>query len=317
MSATLLQPALPWSGPLPEDLRFRRILASVLVFFLLLGVSIPQLRVAPIETETPPDLPPRLAQIIAEPITSPMPVRLPASNQSAAPQSTALRQAPTQVPKEKVPPRQPADAPPAKRIENQGLLALSDALDSMQRSVPSIAAAPQSPAAAGGGDLKSGETRASLIAGITEGSRGIGVGMPSHEQILGKSELSSDSLARRRHTSIGDRADTQVPSGVLENGRGNLRTEEEIQAVLSRHKRTIYRLYNRELLTEPGLHGKLVARITISPSGRVTACDIVYSEIDARSFEQALTALLKQIDFGAKPGAPSITTRVPIEFFPT
>lgn len=319
MSATYSQPILPWSGPQPEDLRFRRILTSVLALFLVVGATIPQLRVAPIERDIPDDLPPRIAHIIAEPVASPpASVVLPQPPQTTAPQITPPQKTRAQAPEEKPRPKTSGGAPPAKPTANLGLLALSDALNTMRRAKPKISDEPLLPSAAESIGRKPLDTTAPLIAGVTEGSGGIGVGTPTHQQILGATGLPIGGLAPGRAPStIGDRAGVEGPRETPGAERGNVRTEEEIQEVLNRHKRAIYRLYNRHLLTDPGLHGKVVASISIAPSGKVTACEIVYSGLGARSFEQGLVALIRGIDFGAKPGVPLVTTRVPIEFFPT
>ena len=99
------------------------------------------------------------------------------------------------------------------------------------------------------------------------------------------------------------------PSGVV-------RSAEEIQEVLDRHKGAMYTLYNRELRNDATLQGKLVMSITIAPAGTVSHCVILSSELGAASLEQQLVALIKGIDFGNKPGVPSVTTKIPIEFFP-
>jgi TonB family protein len=67
---------------------------------------------------------------------------------------------------------------------------------------------------------------------------------------------------------------------------------------------------------DPTLRGKIVLAITIAPSGKVSECRVVSSELEAPSLERKLVLLIKDIDFGAKPGVPSVTTKVPIEFFP-
>ena len=99
------------------------------------------------------------------------------------------------------------------------------------------------------------------------------------------------------------------PSGVV-------RSAEEIQEVLDRHKGAMYTLYNRELRNDPTLQGKLVMSITIAPAGTVSRCVILSSELGAVSLEQQLVALIKGIDFGNKPDVPAVTTKIPIEFFP-
>ena len=78
----------------------------------------------------------------------------------------------------------------------------------------------------------------------------------------------------------------------------------------------MYTLYNRELRGSPGLQGRLVMSITVSPTGKVTRCVILSSELGSESLEKQLVALVMGIDFGSLPGVPMATTRVPIEFFP-
>jgi TonB family protein len=195
---------------------------------------------------------------------------------------------------------------------------MSDALDSLRSATPNIAADAPFPAPADGDAQSPALAAQALTAGVTKGSGGIGVGMPTHEQVLGAEGSTIGGIASaRQHGGIADRTGAPAARETPGGRRGNIRTEEEIQAVLDRNKRAIYRIYNLELLVDPGLHGKVVASITIAPSGKVTDCRIVYSELDARSFEKELVALIRRIDFGSKPGVPSVTTKVPIEFFPS
>ncbi|MEH6649863.1 MAG: AgmX/PglI C-terminal domain-containing protein [Motiliproteus sp.] len=100
------------------------------------------------------------------------------------------------------------------------------------------------------------------------------------------------------------------------NKVSNRRSEEQIQGVLNRHKHTIYKLYNRELIAAPGLQGKVVVSVTITPSGRVSRSLIIDSELASSSLESGLLRLIAAIDFGAIAKSPTVTTRVPIDFFP-
>ncbi len=97
---------------------------------------------------------------------------------------------------------------------------------------------------------------------------------------------------------------------------GETRSREEIQEILERNKPAIYRLYNNALRRDPELQGHVLMSITIAPSGQVTACSILFSELKAAALEAQLVDLVRRIDFGAKPEARLVTTKVPIEFFP-
>ena len=327
MSASYSQPILPWSGPQPEDLRFRRVLASVLAVFLVAGTAIPYLRVPQLEPDLAPVLPARLARIIAEPkapVSAPVAISLPrqAIAQPGMSAQRAPEKPPSKVPAKKtaksVPTPAPSVAPQRKPMDKVGLLAMSDALDTLRSATPNIAIDAQSPARADSEGQSPAQKNQALTAGVTEGSGGIGVGMPTHQQVLGANGSAiGDILGARRQGDVADWTGIATAQETPDGRRGNIRTEEEIQAVLDRNKRAIYRIYNLELLADPSLHGKVVASITIAPSGKVTDCRIVYSDLGSRSFEKELVALIRRIDFGRKQGVPAVTTRVPIEFFPS
>lgn len=327
MLAAYSQPILPWSGPQPEDLRFRRILGSVLALFLVGGATVPYLRVPQLESDQEPVMPARLARIIAEPnapVSAPVAISLP--RQATAQQDKSAQRAPENLPgnvpakvADKAPPTTARGvAPRRKPVESMGLLALSDALNTLRSATPNIAADVRLPARAGGEGQSPAQKTQALTADVNKGSGGIGVGMPTHQQVLGANGSGIGSITTtRRQGDVDDRVGTSAAQEKPGGRRGNIRTEEEIQEVLDRNKRAIYRIYNLELLADPGLHGKIVASITIAPSGKVSDCRIVYSELGAPSFEKELVALIRRIDFGPKPGVPTVTTRVPIEFFPT
>jgi protein TonB len=327
VSAIYSQPILPWSGPQPEDLRFRRVLASVLALFLVGGVAIPYLRVPQPESDRAPVIPARLARIVADPIApASEPVALSLPRQAIAQQARSTPRAPEELPS-KVPARKAEKSPPTpvrdvapqpKPVEKVGLLAMSDALNTLRSATPNIAPDAPLPARTDSEGQSPALKTQALTAGVTEGSGGIGVGMPTHQQVLGANGSPIGSIASlRRQGDVAGRAGISAAQETPGGRRGNIRTEEEIQEVLDRNKRAIYRIYNLELLAAPRLHGKVVASITIAPSGKVTDCRIVYSDLGARSFEKDLVALIKRIDFGPKPGVPAVTTRVPIEFFPS
>ncbi len=272
-------------------------------------------------------IPTRLARIIAEPIapvSEPVAISLP--RQAIAQQARSTQRAPEKLPSkvpakkaDKSPPTPARDvAPQRKPVEKVGLLAMSDALNTLRSATPNIANPVPLPARADSEGQSPALKTQALTAGVTKGSGGIGVGMPTHQQVLGANGSAIGGIASaRRQGDVADRTGISAAQETPGGRRGNIRTEEEIQEVLDRNKRAIYRIYNLELLADPSLHGKVVASITIAPSGKVTDCRIVYSDLGARSFEKELVALIRRIDFGPKPSVPAVTTRVPIEFFPS
>lgn len=93
------------------------------------------------------------------------------------------------------------------------------------------------------------------------------------------------------------------------------RSREEIEMVFDQNKGAIYALYNRALRRDSTLQGKLVLRLTIEPSGAVSMCEIVSSEIEDEEMQRKLVKRIKLFRFEPKDVA-RITTTKPIDFFP-
>src|SRR6202035_5573619 len=121
---------------------------------------------------------------------------------------------------------------------------------------------------------------------------------------------------------------TAVSSAVARSGLNNrpaarsgasgkaARSREEIELVFDRNKGAIYALYSRALRERPDLQGKLVLEFTIAPSGEVTECHVVSSELKNAELESKIVARVKLFRFEAKDVA-AITSTKPIEFVPT
>jgi hypothetical protein len=100
------------------------------------------------------------------------------------------------------------------------------------------------------------------------------------------------------------------------SGVGPSRTDEEIQIVFDRHKASFYRLYNRELRTNPTLQGQMILRLTIEPDGSVSMCVLQSSDMNAPDLAAQVVERVKGIDFGAKEGVRTVTISYPIDFLP-
>ena len=331
MVENALQAAPPWLGLQAEDQRFRRILALVLVICFVLGGIIPNIQVPLVETETDENLPPRVVRIIAEPSASAVP--LPTDSQSAIRMPAAIPQPESIQPEIKKPltvrqhePQkilgtkpQPVKAKPIatprQKAAQAGLLAMSDALVELRSIAPKTAASGSTSAVAVGGLPSNTQKPSMLAADITRGSAGIDVGV-AHQAVLGTTGLPGKAASSRQGTMKGTRTSLVADGGTTVRPSGMIRSQEEIQEILDRNKSAMYSLYNRELRQDPALQGKLIMKITIAASGRVTRCTIIDSELNAASLEEQLIRLVKRIDFGNKAGVPAVSTKIPIEFFP-
>ena len=85
--------------------------------------------------------------------------------------------------------------------------------------------------------------------------------------------------------------------------------------VFDRNKAAIYSLYNRALRDNPQLQGKVVVQLTIAPTGEVTDCKVLSSELKDEELERKLVARIKMFHFDDKD-VEIITTTKPIDFFP-
>ena len=74
--------------------------------------------------------------------------------------------------------------------------------------------------------------------------------------------------------------------------------------------------YNRALREEPGLQGKVVLKLSISPEGQVTEVRIESSDLKAPELEAKLLARIRQFDFGAKDVNQMIVS-YPVDFLPS
>jgi TonB family protein len=120
---------------------------------------------------------------------------------------------------------------------------------------------------------------------------------------------------------------TAVSSGIAASGLNNRavtrsggggkagRSPEEIELVFDKNKGRIYNLYARALRDNAELQGKLVLEFTIAPSGEVTMCRVVSSELKDPELEQKIIALVRLFRFDPKD-VDAITTTKPIDFFP-
>ena len=127
-------------------------------------------------------------------------------------------------------------------------------------------------------------------------------------------------------TALGGRSTSRVSSGLADSvaasadrrivGSGKAsRTDEEIQIVFDRNKSALYRLYNRELRTDPTLQGKVVLKLTIAPSGQVTMCKVVSSSLNSPELERKIAQRVKLFNFGKKD-VDAVTISYPIDFLP-
>jgi TonB family protein len=293
---------LPWEGDPESGSRFKRLLLAGLALFVVLGILVPLLHLpAPKETAAEA-VPERLARLMVEEKPKPPPPPPPPK--------------PIDLPKPETKP-QPVPKPvdrvaDARKKAEQSLNKVRDELADLRRDLAQdLPGQTKNLTGAVGADSKAERSLIASKAGSgsagvqsTSSSRGFGSGAGS---LTGHTTTSVNS----RVASIG--ADNQA-TRTGNSGKAG-RSQEEIELEFDRNKGAIYALYSRALRDRPELQGKMVVEFTIAPSGDVTACRVVSSELNDPELERKIVARVRLIRFPARDVA-SMTTTKPIEFFP-
>ncbi len=97
---------------------------------------------------------------------------------------------------------------------------------------------------------------------------------------------------------------------------GNYRPEEDIAYVMDKNKSKLHALYRKARRKNPGIKGKVVLEITISPEGKVLSVKITSSELNDPSLESRIVSRVKQFNFGVQ-NVKIVTVTYPIEFLPS
>lgn len=305
---------LPWSISAEDERRFRKVLITVLLLTIVLGVAIPLLPLVkkPIEKEI--ELPPRVAKLIFEkhvepkPRPKPKPVEKPKpkpeANKKPLPKKKTAPKVVNKVPAEK--PKVDAIEQARKKASSAGLLAMQDSLaDLRDQSVDELRGAKR---LSNNGSSARKTERALITSKVGNGSQGIRTAAMSRD-------TGSTQLAARTATEVKSSISTASANSKRRNSKTASRSIEEIQVVFDRNKSAIYSLYNRALRKDPSLQGKLVLKLTIAPSGKITAIDLVSSELGDTALERKLLQRIKMFNFGAKQ-VDAVTLTYPIDFLP-
>lgn len=290
---------LPWEIDPEERQRLQRLISTGLLLLLLFGLILPFIHL-PVVHESPEEaVPQRLARLMVQPRPKPL-----APTPEVKPKPT--KPVPTPRPVEK-----PAQA--ARRAQSVFSKAALDELADLRQNVD-VSALSQSRNLQGAVGQDSHAERSLISANVAAGSGAvISTANASRGFGRGAGSLSGVETAQV-HSRIAQAAGgEQVAHGG--SGRAS-RSEEEIALVFDRNKGAIYALYGRALREQPDLQGKLVLQFTITPSGVVTECHVVSSELHDPDLERKIVARVMLFRFEPKDVA-TVTTTKPIEFVPS
>ena len=308
---------LPWTSGAGQERKYKRLLGIVFLVAAVLGLLWPFLPTPEIDPYEVEEIPPRIAQLLLEQQPPPPPPQPKEPEPEPEPDEPEPEQVVENEPEpepepEPVPEPEPIDTTEIARERAQAaLMPFAEDLSQLVDRDLLESVADDRPLTASVGEAVRNE-RSMITSKVGAASGGI----------------NTASLSRNTGgTGIAARSTTQVDSpvaGISQSAGGARRTgtsgkasrsREEIELVFDKNKGAIFALYNRALRNDPSLEGKLVLRLTIAPSGQVTFCEIVSSELGDAELEQKLVQRVKLFRFEAKDVEP-ITTTKPIDFFP-
>jgi TonB family protein len=291
---------LPWEGDSEANERFRKILRVLLIILALLGILFPLLP-SPKHTIAE-EVPERLARVMTQTPKPPPPPPPPKPKEQEKPKIE-----PKVAVKPPVDEHQRAHEKAQKQL-NQVKDELADLRDIMNL-------APLETKNLSGAVGADSHAERSLITskvgsgsgGITSAnaSRGFGTGagaLAGHDATAVSSGIAKSGLNARGPAASG-------------GGGKPARSREEIELVFDRNKGRIYSLYARALRDNAELQGKLVLEFTIAPTGEVTMCRVISSELKDPELERKIIALVRLFHFDPKD-VDAVTTTKPIDFFP-
>lgn len=291
---------LPWSPALTEERRFRIISITTLILVVLFSLVISQVKLPQLDRSEAESLPPRLAKLVIQekpqpPPPTPEPVK-PAEKMPEVPKLEI---------KKEIPPAQQVQAARAKAA-NTGLLAMRNELTSLQNNSLSALTGNKTLTQSVQQDI----TRRSIItSGATSGSGGISTSQLSRDagqtRLAGRNTTTVESALLKEESQAGGK----------EGSRQSGRSMEQIKLTLDQNKGALFALYQRALRSDPSLQGKVVLEITIAPSGDVTQCKVVSSELKDEELVRKVVARVKLFQFGAKTVDPTVFLW-PIDFLP-
>jgi TonB family protein len=302
---------LPWTTGREQERKFRRLLAITMLVVLLLGGIWPFIPVPEPDPYEVIEIPPRIAQLMLE--EKPLPPPAP-----PVPEEEPL---PDEEEPEKVVEAEPEPEPEPEPVKAREDVAREQAQAALMPFAEDLAdlvdkdlveqLADDRPLTASVGEAD--RTERSMITS-SAGAASSGINTAAMSRNTGGSGIAGRNTTRVASpvAGIGQVGGEASRSG--SSGKAS-RSREEIELVFDKNKGAIFALYNRALRQDPSLEGKLVLRLTIAPSGQVTMCEVVSSELGNSELERKLVQRVKLFRFAAKD-VEAITTTKPIDFFP-
>ena len=345
---------MPWTKKTESERRMRLAALVALLICSLIGYLIPMIKV-PISDPSADvvEIPERLAKLVKKepPRPAPMPPPMPkqpeekleepkvepkqVKEELKEPQEKPKKpkKEPKVRPEQKKPDKPPKDgggpgSEPRKKTEYVGVLAFKNTFADLMDETPvaklgtEARLSKESPQVAGQAvaqrSLVAIQAQGGSSGGISNAGVSRNVGSGNVDRLggggIGKGggDGNGTGFARVESTI----ADVEESSRPLSDGIAPGRTDEEIQIVFDRYKAALYRIYNKELRKDPMLRGKMLLRISIEPSGAVSMCKVVSTDLASSELVAKIVERIKRFNFGPKEDVPKMTILYPIDFLP-
>ena len=310
---------LPWSSGEAENRLFRNITLVVLSLTFLLAFSVMVIDVPEQTREQKAKIPPQLAKILEA--QEPPPVEMPEPEPVVVEQVPDPIEEPPEVIPEPIPePEVVQPEPTPVEIETPVVIEPPE-ITQEQKVLEAKETAAKAGVMAFSDDLASLRDDLNLNnLADTELTEGAGEQATTERKLIGQtidttsggidtSTLSSTVGARGE---LAGRKTTEFDApteGAAALATQRIETEaeiigdrniESIRQAIDKNKGGVYSLYRRALRSEPDLQGKLTVRLTILPSGQLSAVVLVDSDLAAPDLIQRLLSRIKLINFGAQ-----------------
>lgn len=302
-TVTMERGYLPWNRNTGEERLFLKTLLIAMVVSLLLGLIVPLFDLPEPDRDKAAKVPPRLAKFLLERKRTPPPM-LEVKKEEKPVEEVKKEEKPKELlPKE--------ESRARAKARKSGLLALANELSALRATDAANKAKDSTTLTSGGNQAV--RIGGNVITSASKGSGGINTSSYSRDSGTG-GELGEHDVAQAEAVNPSLVAMAEEEFKRVKQQR--VRDQETVLRVLDSNKGRIYAIYNRALRKNPLLAGKLVLELTIEPSGKVSACRVISSELNDKTLEGKLMARIKMLDFGAEK-VPSYTFRYPIEFLPS
>jgi periplasmic protein TonB len=290
---------LPWDVDPESDLRVRRFIWGGLAALVVFGIVIQFVPKPKVEVAAP--IPERLARLMVQEKPKPPPPPPP-------PQQQVEPEKPREQPKP-VPQEQRVEQ--ARKSAERRLSSATRELDAIQSQFAALQPTDTKNLSAGTANAEARSDRSLIASKAGTGSAGVTSASSSAGFGGGAGSLGANNTGAV-NSAVAAIGPGGKPGAVDSKGR---RGQEGFEEEFDRNKGALYALYTRALRERPELQGKLVLEVTVAPSGEVTACRVVSSELNDAELERKIVARVRLIRFPAGNFAATTFTK-PIEFFP-